>query len=334
MWTEIAALEFRKHMDTKATSQPTEQAVIPSMQREPDLIAGWLYLLGIGLIVSPILNAFHLQELVGAAREADWIFIRQQGPAVLLLIAFEFVIQLFMLVFSIFLAWLFLRRRASFPKTFIVYIVSLFFMGLVGVVLAALAPSATPESVGATIAFPMYVLLLGAIWGTYLVRSERVKRTFTLPVSVSSKTVKSNRGTPTVPRWDWLRATDPQSRFARFSSLLGITATVVLGGGAAVGIYQASSWQQLVSTYYRHLNSAIAECERDRDSVSCEFVEIYREGFDESVQSRDTWSVRSRRLGAGAVVAPFVAAFLYFGGLFVWTGGVRRRSTSKREERS
>lgn len=309
-------------------STPRSEIELTShMKHQPYLIGGWLYLMAIGIVVSPILNAVHLHQLVTALQEADWGIIRKLGSIDFLQIVFGLVIQVFMLIFSIILAGLFFRRRASFPRTFIVYIVALFFLGAIGVLLVTYSPSATTESVSAASAFPIYVFILGAIWTSYLRRSERVKKTFVFSSKVSSHPEKTHGDSSGRRKLSWLSAADGGSRFARLSLLLAVTATILLGGGAALSAYKASGWHQLVIAYYQDLNTTISECEANRSSVSCELIQTHRRDFNESVKSRNSWSAWSERLGVSALVAPFLVALLYFGGRFVWTGYIRRRKS-------
>lgn len=141
-------------------------------------IGGWLYLVAIGIVMSPIMNARHVMQLIHAAENANWEAIWGQGPLTVLSIFFEFAIQGYMLLFSIALAVLFFGKRRSFPKMFVVYIVSIFVMGLIAAAIAASIPGITPALIGQSIAFPVYVFLLGSIWVPYFLMSKRVKRTF------------------------------------------------------------------------------------------------------------------------------------------------------------
>jgi Protein of unknown function (DUF2569) len=143
-------------------------------------IGGWLYMVAIGIILSPIMNALNVKQLVEAAQNANWDMIWQQGPVTMLSIIFEFGIQGYMLLFSIILAGLFFGRRKNFPKMFVIYVVSIFALGVIGATITASIPNIKPQLVGEAIASPLYFFILGLIWIPYFLKSKRVKRTFVI----------------------------------------------------------------------------------------------------------------------------------------------------------
>lgn len=150
-------------------------------------IGGWLYLVAIGMILGPIMNALHVKQLVEAAQNANWDMIWKQGSVTVLSIIFEFGIQGYMLLFSIFLAVLFFGRRKNLPKMLVIYLVSIFALGVISAVITASIPNITPELVGEAIAFPVSVLIGGLIWIPYFLRSKRVKRTFVIEGGPNNK---------------------------------------------------------------------------------------------------------------------------------------------------
>lgn len=150
-------------------------------------IGGWLYLVAIGIVLGPIMNVLHVKQLIEAAQKANWDLVWQQGPMTMLSIIFEFAVQGYMLVFSILLAGLFFGKKKSFPRMFVIYVVSIFVLGVVGVFIAASIPNITPQLVGEAIAFPVYVLIFGLIWIPYFLRSKRVKRTFVIEGGPNNK---------------------------------------------------------------------------------------------------------------------------------------------------
>ena len=156
----------------------TNGEVVKAESLPGERIGGWLYLVAIGMILSPIMNALHVKQLVEAAKNANWSIIWAQGPVTVLSVLFEFGIQGYMLIFSIILAGLFFSRAKSLPKMFVIYVVSIFLLGVVGAVITAFVPNITPQLVGEAIAFPISVFILGLIWIPYFLKSKRVKRTF------------------------------------------------------------------------------------------------------------------------------------------------------------
>lgn len=135
-------------------------------------------MVAIGTFLGPLTNLGHFAQLAAAAQQANWSLIWQQGPITVLAILFELGVQGYMLVFSIFLAILFSGRKSKFPRMFIIYVVSLFGLGIVGAFIAASIPNVPVELVGEAMAFPILAFMLGLIWIPYFLRSRRVKRTF------------------------------------------------------------------------------------------------------------------------------------------------------------
>lgn len=120
-------------------------------------IGGWLYLVGSGIVVSPLLNFLHARQLWEASRRANWELIWHRGPMTVLSIGLEFGIQAYMLIFSVALA---------------------IALGVLSVMVVAAVPGVSSKVVAEALAFPIYVFLLGAIWVPYFVKSKRVKETF------------------------------------------------------------------------------------------------------------------------------------------------------------
>ncbi len=143
-------------------------------------IGGWLYLVAVGIVLNPILNFVHFMQLTEAAQKTNWDIIWHKSPMAVLSIIFEFGIQGYMLSFSIFLSVLFFGKKKNFPQMFVFYVTSLFVLSVVGVFITAAIPNIKPEFVGKALAFPIYVLIFGAVWIPYFLKSKRVQKTFVI----------------------------------------------------------------------------------------------------------------------------------------------------------
>lgn len=141
-------------------------------------IGGLLYLAAIGILLSPILNFMNFKELFMAAQEADWQHIWNQGPLIVLSIGLEFFIQGYMVLFSLIVAFLFVGKNRRFPKFFMYYMGSLFLLGVAAAFVTVNVPNVQGEIIGQAVAFPVYILLLGGLWGTYFLKSKRSRQTF------------------------------------------------------------------------------------------------------------------------------------------------------------
>jgi len=150
-------------------------------------IGGWLYLIAIGIIFSPISNAIHFKQLVEIALNANWEFIWQKGPMAILTIVFQFSMQGYMLIFSVILVVLFFYKSYKFPKMFIIYISSIFILGLISIYFTASVPNIEKKLIAEAIAFPISIFIMALIWVPYLLKSKRVKRTFITGKNLTNK---------------------------------------------------------------------------------------------------------------------------------------------------
>lgn len=141
---------------------------------EPSGLGGWLILLGIGQVLSPIQFAVQMVSTYGSLPEG---LIAQQPMA----FAGDVVIRLSVLVLFIVSAWLFFTKRASFPNFFIVSMVAAFLMPFVlggWVTLASgvntLVNLTTLDFIGPY----LLAVVVTALWIAYLWTSVRVRNTF------------------------------------------------------------------------------------------------------------------------------------------------------------
>ena len=150
-------------------------------------IGGWLILVAIGLIVSPlkILSGMILgyAPLVG---DGTWSMMTDPTSAsfslsFVLLAIFEIAANMGLVVFAVALIVLFFRTSESFPSWFIVFLLSALFISLIDAGLTWLAfpeePMFDPETVAGLARQTMVCL----IWIPYMLVSKRVEATFRRP---------------------------------------------------------------------------------------------------------------------------------------------------------
>jgi hypothetical protein len=153
-------------------------------QQDPSGLGGWLILVGIGLVVSPLrLGVFIVQILVPVFTDGAWEILTTPGSehyhalwAPLLI--FELLGNLGFIGAYIVLAILFFRKSRFFPMAYI----AIAFMNLCFIILDAFLssfvlpgePMFDPETT------KQIARALGslAIWGPYMLVSKRVKNTF------------------------------------------------------------------------------------------------------------------------------------------------------------
>jgi len=164
-----------------------EPQPIPLAENQPDGptgLGGWLILVGIGVVLSPIrLGAMFFTVLVPVFTDGTWEALTTPGaenyhPLWGPLLIFEILSNLVFLVGFSVLTILFFRKSKFFPKTYI----ALAFLTICFIVLDAWActfvltdqPMFDPET--ATELFRSLVAF--AIWAPYMMISKRVKNTF------------------------------------------------------------------------------------------------------------------------------------------------------------
>lgn len=159
--------------------------VIPEMTNvRAKPIGGWLILIAIGLILTPILI---LIDLVGENGFYDaytwsvlWNTEGMQGKPNVILIAIELMINLARIIFAIILIILFFERRSTVPRLMVI----LFASTAVFIILDAIAAYAingdvfSTEEDQATTKEIVQSIIRAAIWIPYFLISKRVKETF------------------------------------------------------------------------------------------------------------------------------------------------------------
>lgn len=146
-------------------------------------IGGWLVLIAVGLIFSP-LGLLYTIFSNGTFAQSSWnVANNLNGNGEMLFKAtliFECVVNVSTYVFSIFMLIMFFKRRRSFPNYFIFYRTFYLTITIIDVVLMALLNAKTDLNfdIPKNIASLFGQVIVSAIWITYFIRSSRVKQTF------------------------------------------------------------------------------------------------------------------------------------------------------------
>lgn len=150
-----------------------------------DPIGGWLILILIGLVLTPvkILNGIFTSDYFNAA---TWLSFESELYADKPLFKYFYMggllTSIFLLVFVIFILFLFFNKRNTLPRAIIVFYTTnvifqlydyLYAMNYADVLNEPFVKESTTNIFGGMIAF--------LIWTPYFLRSERVKRTFIYP---------------------------------------------------------------------------------------------------------------------------------------------------------
>ncbi len=151
---------------------------------EPKGLGGWLILPLIGLFVSPIRMAVSLNnDFLPIFQEGYWEVLTTPGSEAYHhlwgpLITLEIVGNLFFIVFSLILIFLFFTKSPFFPSLIIIYITTylLYIVGdsFLADLIPAIASASDPESIKEL----FRAVIAAAIWIPYFRTSRRVKNTF------------------------------------------------------------------------------------------------------------------------------------------------------------
>ena len=172
------------YQNPKSAYGPPESVDTEGQHRKPSGLSGWLILVAIGLIFSPLrLGAFVFQTFVPLFQDGTWETLTTPGSEqyhVLWapLLIFEILGNLAFIVAYAILAFLFFRKSRFFPKTYIaIALLNLCFIVLdtwfASFVLPdeqMLNPDTTKEIVRSLVSV--------AIWVPYMMVSKRVRNTF------------------------------------------------------------------------------------------------------------------------------------------------------------
>tara|TARA_B100000767_G_C19610727_1_gene469731 strand:- start:17 stop:538 length:522 start_codon:yes stop_codon:yes gene_type:complete len=147
-------------------------------------LRGWLIILGIGVVLSPLkLANFLLSIFLPIFTDGTWEELTTEGSVSYStywapLLIFEFVFNFAMMIWSCYLVYLFFTKHYRFPSMYILIAgVSLFFV-ILDAFAATLVMPDEPIFDSETLKELAGSLFALVVWGTYLVKSERAKLTF------------------------------------------------------------------------------------------------------------------------------------------------------------
>lgn len=149
----------------------------------PLRIGGWLYLLGLGLIIRTVLLPVSIWGLFGPylMQPESWgqIELLPNAAGLRALIIIEVVVNALMWGLTVWSTILFVQRKTRFKRIFLLLLlVSFLFYTADHFIAGALLPAELLEDQGESVKLIWQSLIYGLIWGNYVLRSERVERTF------------------------------------------------------------------------------------------------------------------------------------------------------------
>ena len=154
------------------------------IQEDLQGLGGWLILVGIGLVITPIRGVFTYFPLYKDIFESGaWDVLTTPGtsaydPFWATYISLEIIINVGLLIAMVYLTYLFFTKRKQFPKFFIgIAVFSLVFIIIDASSIKIVLPN-EPIFDPDTLKELIRTLVAGVIWVPYMLRSKRVKATF------------------------------------------------------------------------------------------------------------------------------------------------------------
>jgi transglutaminase-like putative cysteine protease len=158
---------------------------VPFQERSLRGLGGWLVFVGLGLVLAPIrLIGGLISEWEGFFSASTWRAVTVPGgeyyhPLFGPLLAFEVFGNSLLIAFSLLTLALFFSRRRVFPKVFICYIIAMAVFMAFDEGISRLIPLVGQRSEGVSSSALLRSILGALVWTTYMIRSRRVKLTFT-----------------------------------------------------------------------------------------------------------------------------------------------------------
>ena len=145
-----------------------------------DSIKGWLGLLGISLVITPIIIAYQIFSNADFFSPQIWNLWTSEYLGLGMLIAFEIIFNSVALVFSILIVILFYKRRTIAPRIIIIYLIANFLFILIdcGFVVSLNSNTFTEVEKSEFYSQVLSSFVRMIIWVPYLIFSVRVKETF------------------------------------------------------------------------------------------------------------------------------------------------------------
>lgn len=155
-----------------------------SPQAGPSGIGGWLYLVAVGLCLTPIRIAAEIVNGLRPLDPATWQAVTTPGTRAYHslfgpLIVGELVVNAALLIWAGALLYLFFAKRRSFPVVMITFMITRVIVQAADLGVALVIPATAARIGPAVYAALALAILVTLIWVPYFIRSRRVEATFT-----------------------------------------------------------------------------------------------------------------------------------------------------------
>lgn len=163
---------------------PAESTSLQSDDSKYEGIRGWLLLIVLGLCISPFLQAFFIFSNLNAVLQPGvWQALTTPGSEAYHrlwapVIIFEILMNVFFIGFEISLLFLLFRKSRLFPKSMIVYLLTVFALIALDYAASRAIPAVAAQDDPESRRVFVRAGISCAIWIPYLLKSKRVRVTF------------------------------------------------------------------------------------------------------------------------------------------------------------
>jgi hypothetical protein len=179
--TTVAGVWYWRHMNARPRTMPP----VLTVGRQLQGLGGWLILVGFGLCLAPFLRIVTIgQNWEGYFSNQVWqIVAMPQGqsyhPFYAPLLIFELLGNIFLFGLNLLVLCLFFTKRRAFPNLYITFILCYAAFLILDDLGCALIPSVKSTASGKDHTETIRAMFYAVIWCLYMVKSRRVKSTFT-----------------------------------------------------------------------------------------------------------------------------------------------------------
>jgi len=147
-------------------------------------LGGWLFLLGIGIVISPIFTIQQIYPLFSELFSSNaWTLLTTPGtnsykPYFASVIIIELTANILLLLGSIYMIKLFFKKNSLFPKFFIAVLLVKLFISIADHISYKVFIANTTVKFMALMDDILIFLAFASVWTSYLLVSKRVENTF------------------------------------------------------------------------------------------------------------------------------------------------------------
>ena len=142
-------------------------------------LGGWLILVGIGVVLGPFISSnMVFQAYIPLFTDGTLEILMSSDPLLVQIVYLEVIVNSALILLSIYLIYLFFWKKTTFPKLYILLLLSSLAFIIIDAFLVKIASPNDPVFDPETTKTIIRLGVTAAIWVPYMRMSKRVKATF------------------------------------------------------------------------------------------------------------------------------------------------------------